>query len=496
MAEQTTANLYSQRKTAQRRPVDIRIQDWREVYVPFESAELERQAGRCMSCGIPFCHNGCPLGNLIPEWNDLVQRQHWHEAIERLHATNNFPEFTGRLCPAPCESACVLGINEDPVAIKQVEVEIIDRAFAEGWVRPAPPGQAALARGARVAVVGSGPAGLAAAQQLTRAGHCVTVFEADDQPGGLLRYGIPEFKCEKRLLDRRLEQLRAEGTVFVCGVRVGADRPDGLSVERLRADYDAVVLAGGARVPRGLPVPGAELDGIHQAMEYLPLANRSVAEAGPAGIGESPISARGRRVVIIGGGDTGADCLGTAHRQGAESVTQLEILPRPPELRPDSQPWPTYPMIFRTSSAHEEGGERVYAVSTQEFLGDEAGRVRALRLVEVDLAGGRPEPVAGTERELECDLVLLAMGFVSAEDGGLVTGLGVGLDERGRVPRDDQYATSVPGVFVAGDMGRGQSLIVWAIAEGRSAAAAVDQYLAGQTALPVAIPASAAPLRA
>jgi glutamate synthase (NADPH) small chain len=486
MAEQTPASFSTPRKTAARRPVDIRIRDWREVYLTFESAELERQAGRCMSCGIPFCHNGCPLGNLIPEWNELVQRQHWREAIERLHATNNFPEFTGRLCPAPCESACVLGINADPVAIKQVEVEIIDRAFAEGWVTPAPPGPAALAGGRRVAVVGSGPAGLAAAQQLTRAGHTVTVFEADDRPGGLLRYGIPEFKCEKRLLDRRLDQLRAEGTAFVCGVRVGED----LSAERLRADFDAVVLACGARVPRGLPVPGAELDGIHQAMEYLPLANRAA-----AGGGESPISALGRNVVIIGGGDTGADCLGTALRQGAASVTQLEILPRPPAQRPVGQPWPTYPMIFRTSSAHEEGGERVYAVSTEEFLADGDGRVRSLRLVEVELTGGRPVPRAGSERELACELVLLAMGFTGAEDRGLVSGLGVGLDERGRVPRDDQYATAVPGVFVAGDMGRGQSLIVWAIAEGRSAAAAVDRYLAGQTALPVAIPASAAPLR-
>jgi glutamate synthase (NADPH) small chain len=494
MADQTTGFLSTSRKTAARRPVDVRIQDWREVYVQFEPAELERQAGRCMSCGIPFCHNGCPLGNLIPEWNELVQRQHWRQAIERLHATNNFPEFTGRLCPAPCESACVLGINADPVAIKQVEVEIIDRAFAEGWVVPAPPGPAALASGRRVAVVGSGPAGLAAAQQLTRAGHAVTVYEADDLPGGLLRYGIPEFKLEKRLLDRRLDQLRAEGTEFVCGTAVGTD----LSVERLRAGFDAVVLACGARVPRGLPVPGADAAGVHQAMEYLPLSNKAVAGAGPDSAGEPPISARGRRVVIIGGGDTGADCLGTALRQGAESVTQLEILPRPPELRPDSQPWPTYPMVFRTSSAHEEGGDRVYAVSTQEFLADGSGRVRALRLVEVDLTGpgGRPAPRPGSERELACELVLLAMGFTGAEDRGLVSGLGVGLDERGRVPRDDQYATVAPGVFVAGDMGRGQSLIVWAIAEGRSAAAAADRYLVGQTSLPVAIPACAAPLRA
>jgi glutamate synthase (NADPH) small chain len=485
-----TGFMTTPRQTAARRPVDIRITDWREVYLGISSVDTERQAGRCMDCGIPFCHHGCPLGNLIPEWNDLVGRQHWHDAITRLHATNNFPEFTGRLCPAPCESACVLGINSDPVAIKQVESEIIDRALAEGWVVPQPPSAVARAAGRRVAVVGSGPAGLAAAQQLTRAGHAVTVFEQDDQPGGLLRYGIPEFKLEKRLLDLRLAQLRAEGTEFSCGVRVGTD----VTAAELRAGFDAIVLAGGARVPRGLPVPGAGLAGIHQAMEYLPLANR-VSLAG-AGGGESPISARGRHVVIIGGGDTGADCLGTAHRQGAASVTQLEILPRPPDQRSASQPWPTYPMIYRTLSAHEEGGERVYAVSTQEFAGDEAGRVRALRLVEVDLAGGRMVARPGTERELACDLVLLAMGFVSAETGPLLDDLGVSLDDRGRVGRDDTYAAAAPGVFVAGDIGRGQSLIVWAIAEGRSAAAAVDRYLAGTSALPVAIPASAAPLRA
>jgi glutamate synthase (NADPH/NADH) small chain len=475
------------RQTAARRPVDVRIQDWREVYWQISAVDLERQAGRCMDCGIPFCHHGCPLGNLIPEWNDLVWRQHWQDASARLHATNNFPEFTGRLCPAPCESACVLGINADPVAIKQVEVEIVDRAFAEGWVVAEPPGARARAAGRPVAVIGSGPAGLAAAQQLTRAGHAVTVFEQADQPGGLLRYGIPEFKMEKRLLDRRLAQLREEGTAFECGVLAGTD----VSVPQLRAGYDALVLACGARVPRGLPVPGAGLAGVHQAMEYLPLSNTAVRT------GEEPsISARGRHVVIIGGGDTGADCLGTAHRQGAVTVTQLEILPRPPEHRAASQPWPTYPMIYRVSSAHEEGGERVYAVSTQEFLADESGRVRALRLVEVDLAGGRIEPKPGTERELRCDLVLLAMGFVSAEDGPLITDLGLRLDDRGRVPRDDQYAAAqVPGVFVAGDMGRGQSLIVWAIAEGRSAAAAADRYLAGETSLPAPIPASAAPLR-
>ncbi len=479
--------LTTPRSTPARRPVDIRIQDWREVYTEFPGRELELQAGRCMDCGIPFCHYGCPLGNLIPEWNDLVWRHDWQAAADRLHATNNFPEFTGRLCPAPCETACVLGINADPVTIKQVEVEIIDRAFGEGWVVPQPPSDAAVAAGRTVAVIGSGPAGLAAAQQLTRAGHAVTVFEREEEPGGLLRFGIPEFKLEKRLLDRRLGQLRAEGTVFRCGVRAGVD----VTAAELRDQYDAIVLAGGATVPRGLPVPGSGLDGIHQAMEYLPMSNRAVRDggAGPA------ISARGRHVVIIGGGDTGADCLGTALRQGAASVTQLEIMPRPPEIRPASQPWPTYPMIYRVSGAHEEGGERVYAVSTQEFIGDEAGRVRGLLLVEVESAAAGFAPVPGTERELRCELVLLAMGFTGAERGLLLDGLGVQLDARGNVPRDGSYATPVPGIFVAGDMGRGQSLIVWAIAEGRSAAAAVDSYLAGTTVLPVAIPPTAVPLR-
>jgi glutamate synthase (NADPH) small chain len=496
--------LTTPRQTPSRRPVDIRIQDWREVYTEFGHGELEQQAGRCMDCGIPFCHNGCPLGNLIPEWNDLVWAGDWRAAAERLHATNNFPEFTGRLCPAPCESACVLGINADAVAIKQVEVEIIDRAWAEGWVPPQRPSAAAAAAGRRVAVVGSGPAGLAAAQQLTRAGHAVTVYERADRPGGLLRYGIPEFKLEKRHLDRRLVQMLAEGTVFRCGVNVGVD----LTAGQLRRDHDAIVLAGGATVPRGLPVPGAGLDGIHQAMEYLPLANRAVAD-GLAGAGEHApadgagaaaghgpaISALGRHAVIIGGGDTGADCLGTVLRQGAASVVQLEIMPRPPDRRPDSQPWPTYPMTYRVSSAHEEGGERVYAVSTQEFLADDSGRVRALRLVEAEPSGGGGfAPVPGTERELRCDLVLLAMGFTGAERAGLLTDLGVDFDPRGNVARDGSYATSVPGVFVAGDMGRGQSLIVWAIAEGRSAAAAVDRYLAGDTMLPTPIPPTARPL--
>jgi glutamate synthase (NADPH) small chain len=469
--------LKTARETPRRRPVDVRLTDWHEVYEPFANERTQRQAARCMDCGIPFCHNGCPLGNIIPEWNDLVYRGDWAEAAERLHATNNFPEFTGRLCPAPCESACVLGINAEAVTIKQIEVEIIDRAWADGGVVPLPP-QAPT--GLSVAVVGSGPAGLAAAQQLTRAGHQVTVFERDDAPGGLLRYGIPEFKMEKRHLDRRLSQMEAEGTRFVSGVSVD-------SAAQL-AGFSAVVLAGGARVARDLPVPGRELAGIHQAMEYLPLGNRFG--------GSSPITAAGKHVVIIGGGDTGADCLGTAHRQGALSVTQLEIMPRPPKTRAANQPWPTYPMIYRVASAHEEGGDRVYAVSTEEFVAGPSGEVKALRLTEVANEGGRFAPVPGTRREIPCDLVLLAMGFTGAERPGLLSDLGVAFDARGNVARDASYATSVPGVFVAGDMGRGQSLIVWAIAEGRSAAAAADQYLRGldRPALPVAIPPTARPL--
>jgi glutamate synthase (NADPH/NADH) small chain len=469
--------LKTARELPRRRPVDVRLTDWREVYEPFAAERAERQAARCMDCGIPFCHHGCPLGNLIPEWNDLVYKADWAAAADRLHATNNFPEFTGRLCPAPCEAACVLGINAEPVTIKQVEVEIIDRAWADGGVMPMPP--AALS-GFSVAVVGSGPAGLAAAQQLTRAGHAVTVFERDDAPGGLLRYGIPEFKMEKSHLDRRLAQMSAEGTVFSSGVAVE-------SAAQL-AGFSAVVLAGGARVARELSAPGRGLSGIHQAMEYLPLGNRH----GPA----SPISAAGKHVVIIGGGDTGADCLGTAHRQGALSVTQLEIMPKPPRARPASQPWPTYPMIYRVASAHEEGGERVYAVSTEEFLGDPSGAVRALRLTEVAMEGGRFAPVPGSVREIPCELVLLAMGFTGAERPGLAEDLGVEFDARGNVARSASFETSVPGVFVAGDMGRGQSLIVWAIAEGRSAAAAVDQHLRAlpRPGLPVAIPPTARPL--
>ncbi|MGI9196300.1 MAG: glutamate synthase subunit beta [Candidatus Nanopelagicales bacterium] len=474
--------LEHDRELPGRRPVDVRIGDWKEVYEAFPADRLRAQASRCMDCGIPFCHNGCPLGNLIPEWNDLVWRQDGKAASERLHATNNFPEFTGRLCPAPCETACVLGINADPVTIKQVEVSIIDRAWESGWVTPQPPERSS---GQAVAVVGSGPAGLAAAQQLARAGHTVAVFERAERIGGLLRYGIPEFKMEKSHLDRRLTQMAQEGVKFRPGVEVGVD----ITVEALRKRYDAVILALGATQWRDLDVPGRALAGIHQAMEYLPGANRVL----EGELEEPPIDAAGKHVVILGGGDTGADCLGTAHRQGAASVTQLEIMPRPPATRPDAQPWPTYPMVYRTSSAHEEGGERAFAVSTEEFLG-EAGKVRALRLVEVEWSGGRCEAVPGSQQEIPADLVLLAMGFTGPEASPLLEGIGVPLTERGTLARQDDYSTDVDGVFVAGDAGRGQSLIVWAIAEGRAAASSVDRYLSGHTNLPSPIAASARPL--
>ncbi|MGD9961234.1 glutamate synthase subunit beta [Nocardioides sp.] len=475
------------REVADRRPVEERVKDWNEVYPDGIGRALlpiiSKQAGRCMDCGIPFCHQGCPLGNIIPEWNDLVWRDDWEGAIERLHATNNFPEFTGRLCPAPCETACVLGINQDPVTIKNVEVSIIDRAWDSGFVRPQPP---EWLSGRTVAVIGSGPAGLAAAQQLTRAGHTVAVYERADKVGGLLRYGIPEFKMEKKHLDRRIDQMRREGTVFRAGIDVGNE----LTGDQLRERYDAVILAMGATAARDLPVPGRELVGIHQAMEFLPQSNR-------ASLGEEvtdQITAAGKNVVIIGGGDTGADCLGTSIRQGAATITQLEILPLPPEARPETQPWPTYPMTYRVSSAHEEGGDRVYSVSTKEFLGDESGHVRALSLTEVVFEGGKFVEVEGSTREIPAELVLFAMGFVGPERPGLIEQLAVELDERGNVKRDLHYASSVEGVFVAGDAGRGQSLIVWAIAEGRAAAAAVDEFLTGSTTLPSPIPPTARPL--
>ncbi len=473
-----------QRELPGRRPVDVRILDYREVYEKQDHEQLHKQAGRCMDCGIPFCHDGCPLGNLIPEWNDLAWRDDWQAAIERLHATNNFPEFTGRLCPAPCEGSCVLGINSDPVTIKQVEVSIVDRAWDEGWVQPQPPERLT---GKTIAVVGSGPAGLAAAQQLTRAGHTVVVLERADAIGGLLRYGIPEFKMEKRQLDRRLDQMRAEGTRFKTGVDVGAD----LDTTALRARYDAVVLALGATAARDLPVPGRGLGGVLQAMEYLPHANRHALDTSY----DVPVSAEGKDVVIIGGGDTGADCLGTAHRQGAASVTQLEIMPRPADTRPETSPWPTWPLIYRTSSAHEEGGDRVYAVSTNRLVGDDDGQVAALELIEVTMTGGRFEPVEGSERTIPAQLVLLAMGFTGPQQPGLLERLGVELDARGTIARDDDFMSSVPGVFVAGDAGRGQSLIVWAIAEGRAAAAGVDGWLRhGRSTLPRPIPPTARPL--
>jgi glutamate synthase (NADPH) small chain len=477
-----------ERELPQRRPVAERLKDWHEVYQDFPTHKVRTQAGRCMDCGIPFCNQGCPLGNLIPEWNDLVYRDQWREAIERLHATNNFPEFTGKLCPAPCEAACVLGINQPAVTIKQVEVEIIDRAWDEGWVAPV---VASTSTGRSAAVVGSGPAGLAAAQQLARAGHRVVVFERADRIGGLLRYGIPDFKMEKHVLDRRLAQMEAEGVEFRTNANVGGNVP----VEDLKRDFDAIVLAGGATAARDLPMPGRELKGIHQAMEYLPLSNQVVA----GDMDETPISAAGKRVVIIGGGDTGADCLGTANRQGATEVVQLEIMPRPPAERAETTPWPTWPLMYRSSSAHEEGVEQRFALSTVEFLGDEAGNVRALKTVEVQMnsMGGRLsfDPVPGTEQEIPCELVLLALGFTGPEREGMLTDLGVELTAVGNVKRDADWRTTADGVYVCGDMGRGQSLIVWAIAEGRACAAAVDRDIMGESLLPEPVTPTAAPIR-
>ena len=476
--------LNTGREVPKRRPVDVRIRDWREVYEEQEFSSLQKQAGRCMDCGIPFCHQGCPLGNLIPEWNDLIWRNERSDALDRLHATNNFPEFTGRLCPAPCETSCVLGINQDPVTIKQVELRIIEEGFQTGNVKPLQPDRMT---GKTIAVIGSGPAGLAAAQQLTRAGHTVVVYEKGEKVGGLLRYGIPEFKMEKSVLDRRINQMQREGTRFRAGVNVGVD----ISAADLRAKYDAIVLAVGATQWRELDIPGRTLNGVYQAMEYLPWGNKQALNELPS---EPPINAKGKNVIILGGGDTGADCLGTAIRQGAASVTQIEIMPRPSDERPDSQPWPTYPMTYRISSAHEESGERLYSISTEEFIGDSAGQLTALKIVETKYVDGKFEKIPGTSKNLPADMVLLAMGFTGPEKNELVNALELKLDPRGNIARDNSYRTNVDSVYICGDAGRGQSLIVWAIAEGRSAASAVDADLMGHTQLPSPIEPTARPL--
>jgi glutamate synthase (NADPH/NADH) small chain len=475
--------LNTPRETPKRRPVDVRIKDWKEVYQEQEFSHLQKQAGRCMDCGIPFCHQGCPLGNLIPEWNDLIWRNEKAEAIDRLHATNNFPEFTGRLCPAPCETACVVGINADAVTIKQVELRTIEEAFLEKRVKPLAPDRLT---GKTVAVIGSGPAGLAAAQQLTRAGHTVAVYERAEKIGGLLRYGIPEFKMEKAIVDRRIYQMEQEGTRFRTGVTVGKD----ITGAQIRSKYDAVVIAIGATNWRDINVPGRDAVGVYQAMEYLPWGNKQALGE----IDQPLINAAGKDVVILGGGDTGADCLGTAIRQGAKSVTQLEIMPRPTEERPTNQPWPTYPMIYRVSSAHEEAGDRIYSVSTQEFVKNSAGELTGIKLIETKFENGKFEQVAGSEKIIPADLVFLAMGFTGPEQSVLLKQLEVEVDDRGNIKRDDRYSTATEGVFVCGDAGRGQSLIVWAIAEGRSAAASVDLYLTGNTQLPSPVEPTARPL--
>ncbi|HXW82056.1 MAG TPA: glutamate synthase subunit beta [Acidimicrobiales bacterium] len=470
--------LKHKRREAEHRPVHMRVRDWGEMYEPVDLVTLRAQASRCMDCAIPFCNSlsGCPLGNLIPDWNDLVYRDRWRDAIDRLHATNNFPEFTGRMCPAPCESACVLSINDEPVTIKQIENEIINYAWEHGWVTPVRP---SAKTGKRVAVVGSGPAGMAAGQQLTRAGHEVVVYERDDRPGGLIRYGIPDFKMDKELLDRRVEQMEAEGTTFECGVDVGVD----LSVDELRSSFDAVVLAVGALWQRDLEIPGRHLGGVHLAMEYLVPSNW--VQAGL--IARPPIDAAGKRVIIIGGGDTGADCLGTAHRQGAASVHQFDIHERPPDDRPETTPWPLWPLVLRDSLAHEEGGKRVFAVRTDAFIGNAEGQVRGLQAHRVrELRRREYEDMPGSEFELDADLVLLAIGF-RGPDRQLLDKLGTDLTKRGTIAHDGGWATSVPGVFACGDATKGASLIVWAIAEARAAAAAVDRYLVGETLLPAAL---------
>jgi glutamate synthase (NADPH) small chain len=468
-----TGFLEYTREVAERRPPAERIQDWFEIYRPFPEPSLQTQAARCMDCGVPFCHSGCPLTNLIPDWNDMVYQGRWRDAVRQLHATNNFPEFTGRICPAPCEAACVLGINEPPVTIKQIEKTIVDRAFEAGFIQPEPP---ARRTGKRVAVVGSGPSGLAAAQQLARAGHEVTVFEKNDRIGGLLRYGIPNFKMEKHLINRRLEQMRGEGVKFQTNAHVGQNVP----VEELRRQFAAILLAGGAEQPRNLNIPGRDLKGIHFAMEFLPQQNRRC--EGDTVADSEAILATGKHVVIIGGGDTGADCVGTSHRQCARSVTQFELLPKPPDTRSPSTPWPLWPMQLRVESSHEEGGVRDWSVSTVEFTGDAEGHVRQLHAVRVGPAP-RFEALPGSHFTLDADLVLLAMGFLGPVRNGMLEQFGLELDQRGNVATTN-HMSSVPGVFAAGDMRRGQSLVVWAIAEGRKAARAIDAYLMGESKLP------------
>ncbi len=470
-----------ERELPSRRPVEERTQDWIELYQEFPAEKVKTQAARCMNCGIPFCHQGCPLGNIIPDWNDLVYRNRWKEALAELHATNNFPEFTGKLCPAPCEASCVLGINEEPVAIRRIEETLAMRGWEEGWIHPEPPSRRT---GRTVAVVGSGPAGMACAQQLNRAGHTVTLFERDEQPGGLLRFGIPDFKLEKWVLERRVQQMKEEGVIFRCGVNVGVN----ITAAELRSQFDAVVLAGGSTRPRDLALPGRELEGIYFAMEFLPQQNRRVANTWPAG--KEQLTAKGKKVVILGGGDTGADCLGTVHRQGAAEVIQMEIMPKPPAQRDETMPWPRYPMILRTSAAHEEGGTREWSVNTKSFSGRD-GRLTHLNGVRVewsepDAEGRRKmQEVPGSEFTLECDMVLLALGFVHPQHEGLLAELGVELDARGNVKTGENHASSAAGIFACGDMRRGQSLIVWAIAEGRECARWVDLSLSGTSELPL-----------
>jgi glutamate synthase (NADPH) small chain len=463
------------------RPIEERKADWKQVMQPWPVEPLKTQASRCMDCGIPFCHQGCPLGNMIPDWNDLVYRDQWVDAIDRLHATNNFPEFTGTLCPAPCEGACVLGINDDPVTIKAIELSIIDKAWENGWIKPQIPEKKT---GKKVAVVGSGPAGMAAAQQLARAGHDVILFERDDRIGGLMRYGIPEFKMEKHRIDRRMEQMEVEGVTFKTNAHIGVN----ISIESLQEDFDAIILTGGACARRDLPIPGRELKGVYQAMEFLPQSNRvCMGDSIPE---DELINVKGKHVIVIGGGDTGADCIGTSHRQGAVSVTSLEIMPRPPEHRAEDNPWPQWPFIYRTTSAHEEGGERVYSVQTKRFIGDDDGNLKEIELVKVEIVRdvGRIcfNEVPNSSEIIKADFVLLAMGFTGAEKPGMLEQLGVNMTDRDNVWQEN-WKTNVDGVFTAGDMQHGQSLIVWAIAEGRSAAAAVDAYLMGSTDLPAPV---------